>query len=535
MSEWLNWASQLLQVRYWRQHVSLRTTRSGAAFSKYYTVNNPDFDLDGLLEDYYKEGEECDGDDPVGADAEEPRSSKNARSNTSSPLSSVPSSPAPSRATSPAPSSRKRPRSPPPPPDYNPAAPQIAAEQPSPPPSHAPHASGKHKASKKKNSRKSRQRKAQRQAAGSNWAPPPAASLRNARHLMGARFEEVPINWDEQPVTSTGFTAKREDGEKKVYALDDLIGPGAKVEGFKLINWDGQESEGLVANDGRVFGVLAGRPDDPGWQESHESLAEEIRKCGARATFPQASKDHRRGKFGAEAHGTSHGGGQTAPGQLQHTKGMTKVLCHLVGLTQMIRIAHFASSVFFNWAPALWLFYASHMQTLFANDPTLKRNFARSVWACITINFGPRTVTYRHRDFGNLPFGWCAITALGKFDADRGGHLVLWECGLVIRFPPGSTILIPSAIINHSNTAICRHERRYSVTQYTAGGIFRWVQHGCRLDEAYYSSLSKSEEQKAKRANSRRWRDGVELWSDIDDLKSRAESIVHTVDVELTV
>ena len=64
---------------------------------------------------------------------------------------------------------------------------------------------------------------------------------------------------------------------------------------------------------------------------------------------------------------------------------------------------------------------------------------------------------------------------LGDFDPTKGSHLVLWECKLVIEFPPGSTILIPSAIITHSNVPIQAGEKRYSVTQYATGVLFRWV------------------------------------------------------------
>ncbi|KAL1749878.1 hypothetical protein FB107DRAFT_224815 [Schizophyllum commune] len=493
-----------------RYHVSLRTTRSGSTFSNYYTLNHPDFDIDDLLEKHYEESSEQDEDELVGADVPDgEQDGQPPTSNTSSPLSSAPSSPSPSR---------KRAREPSPPSDH---APSPAADA-------APPAAA-HKSSKKKNSRKSRQRKAQRRDAEGNWAPPPAALRRKARHLVNATFEQMPLDWKAQPATSTGYTAKREEGEQKLYALGDFIGPKAKFKGFRLIDWDGKETAGLAAADGRVFGVLAGHPDDPKWKDVHEALADEIAKQGERVKFPKESSDHRRGQFGAEAYGTSHGGGQTAPGILKHKQRMTSVLCYLVGLSAMIRIAHFASSVFFNWAPALWLFYAEHMRTLFENDPDLHQNFARSVWACITINFGPRTVCFKHRDFGNLSFGMCAITALGRFDPNRGGHLVLWECGLVIRFPPGSTILIPSAIINHSNTTIGRHETRYSVTQYTAGAIFRWVQHGCRLDAEYYTSLSKEGLKKARQANSQRWKEGVKLWSKVDDLQSAAREAVDTL------
>ncbi|KAJ7828584.1 hypothetical protein B0H14DRAFT_2263384, partial [Mycena olivaceomarginata] len=89
---------------------------------------------------------------------------------------------------------------------------------------------------------------------------------------------------------------------------------------------------------------------------------------------------------------------------------------------------------------------------------------AKSPFAAVTFNFGPATITFPHTDALNLTWGWCAITALGAFDPRRGGHLVLWDLCLVIQFPPGSTILIPSAILWHSNVGIASEERRYSFT-----------------------------------------------------------------------
>ncbi|KIK51794.1 hypothetical protein GYMLUDRAFT_979975 [Collybiopsis luxurians FD-317 M1] len=42
----------------------------------------------------------------------------------------------------------------------------------------------------------------------------------------------------------------------------------------------------------------------------------------------------------------------------------------------------------------------------------------------------------------------------GRFDQTRSGQLILWELKLVIDFPHASTILIPSAVITHSNIPI---------------------------------------------------------------------------------
>ena len=110
------------------------------------------------------------------------------------------------------------------------------------------------------------------------------------------------------------------------------------------------------------------------------------------------------------------------------------------------------------FAPRLYKFYSSTLDSVCANDPNLKRNFEKSVFAAMTINLGPQTVTRKHVDHFNIPFGWCVITALGDFDYTRGGHLVLWELKLIIEFPAGSTIFIPSATINHSNIAVQPHE-----------------------------------------------------------------------------
>jgi hypothetical protein len=83
-----------------------------------------------------------------------------------------------------------------------------------------------------------------------------------------------------------------------------------------------------------------------------------------------------------------------------------------------------------------------------------------------------------HVDCGNAPELPCLITALGDYDPDLGGHLILFNAGLVVRFPPGSTIDIISAVVRHGNTPIREGESRYSLTQYVPGGLVRWARLG---------------------------------------------------------
>ncbi len=136
--------------------------------------------------------------------------------------------------------------------------------------------------------------------------------------------------------------------------------------------------------------------------------------------------------------------------------------------------------------------------------------FTNSVFAGVTFNLGPRTVTFGHRDHHNLPFGWCCVTALGDFDHEQGGHLVLWDLKLVIQIPAGASYLIPSAILKHSNVDIGKQETRMSITQYSAGGLFRWVACGMRSQAAYMG------EGNTMTSRQERWDEGIALlrrWS----------------------
>lgn len=168
--------------------------------------------------------------------------------------------------------------------------------------------------------------------------------------------------------------------------------------------------------------------------------------------------------------------------------------------------------VFQTHSPRLFSFYLYTLVNILTWGPWLVRQFANSVFASVTYNFGPHTTCFPHIDQANLAFGWCAITSLGDFNFRSGGHLVLWDLGLIIPFPPGTTILIPSALLRHSNTPVLPGERRYSITSYSPSGLFRWVSNGC-LPDSHYKAMGKRSKQKQEwlRKKDFRWRRGLEL------------------------
>lgn len=293
----------------------------------------------------------------------------------------------------------------------------------------------------------------------------------------------------------------------------------------------------VTDRSGRVAVVLSGNPDDSSWAGLNAEGMGVIELARPQLSLSKKAKKHRRGNFGAVAFGISHGGGQVAPGNLKQEGLNEDIMSKVMHSRPFERFAgHGSSESFYSlmgpltdcsfeevlaaWHPELHSHYRQNLDALLASDPKLVRNYPHSVFACATVNFGPRTQCFKHRDCANLPFGMCAITALGSFDHTKGGHLILWELGLVIEFPAGSTILIPSAVVSHCNTVIGPTETRYSFTQYSAGSLFRWVEHGCKLDGEYLSQLTEEEIAADKERNASRWAHGVSMLSFLDKIRS---------------
>ncbi|THU91103.1 hypothetical protein K435DRAFT_607008, partial [Dendrothele bispora CBS 962.96] len=161
-----------------------------------------------------------------------------------------------------------------------------------------------------------------------------------------------------------------------------------------------------------------------------------------------------------------------------------KILDDLLSAKCFQRLSGHVSSAFSSWAPKLHQHYVDTLSEYQNQDPSFQKNFPRTAFAAATFNFDEQTETVEHQDYLNYIVGWCGITSLGRFDYTKGGHLILWDLKLVIEFPPGSSILIPSCYLRHSNTSIAPGETRQSFTEYSAGGLFRYNNDGMRTRES---------------------------------------------------
>lgn len=196
------------------------------------------------------------------------------------------------------------------------------------------------------------------------------------------------------------------------------------------------------------------------------------------------------------------------------------VFCSYYTLLPIRFIASFAT-----FAPKLYRYYEDNLSKLFRHKKTSKtcrRPFKRSVFTAATFNLGPRCFCKGHCDSMNVPQGWCMVCCFGKFDPTKGGHLVLEEFNLVVEFPPGSVVLIPSSVVRHGNTPIGEGETRSSFTQYVSGHLLRFVLHGFRKE----SRLSKREHAQFYGDINVRWEEALNMYSKLAELPTDVACLV---------
>ncbi|KAL0062221.1 hypothetical protein AAF712_010903 [Marasmius tenuissimus] len=334
-------------------------------------------------------------------------------------------------------------------------------------------------------------------------------------HISGPGQPSIEAEMDSNVFheATAGYIGKERvaQGDGRVWSLAEL-----KEKGFRYQAVDSECTTPILDRNDTIMAVLIAPPKgDPTWENVVSEAAHCLEDTREKLSFSKKCLQHRRGEFPVQPIGVSYGGGQEYPKRIYHNNNNRKLLEGLIGRRCFRRLAGHASAGFATWAPPLYDEYVEYKERLRQSDPSLRFNFTNSIWSCTTFNFGPKTVTVQHVDHLNYIYGWCGITALGSFDFRKGGHFVLWDLELVLEFPAGWTILLPSAYIRHSNTPIGRSETRYSFTQYTAGGLFRWVDDGFKAR----SKMSEDEKKEAQKIQRQKLRKGLNLYCKLGDLK----------------
>ncbi|KAG6826235.1 hypothetical protein H0H92_000619 [Tricholoma furcatifolium] len=398
-------------------------------------------------------------------------------------------------------------------PDPPPAPPQPAESTPIPPLKRssssvdAPEAGGC-------NARVHKRRRAIRDAgAPLHGHHPPRAEV-IAEHVRGATAIWTDVTRDVFPAASTGFTGLSGKASEQGWGFQSL--QEALDAGYELIKWDGRTCVPLQCKEGRVFAVLVGQPDCPGYAAACTGAYDAIAQEAGKERFNDNETHHKRGDFPAVNVGVTMGPGSHRPSNVQ-SGAHSAMLRRLLANRDIIRLANFTDAAFNLWAPNVHKKYRDHLDPLFQHHRDLRRIFPRSVYTAAAFNFGPNVYTKAHHDVMNIPIGLCAIQALGRFDPTRGGHIVLPELGLVIEFPPGALILIPSATLTHLNIPVGEQESRASFTQYCAGGLFRYTENRFRTDKDLQDNYPE-EYARLSKLRENRWQEDYKLYSYLDEL-----------------
>ncbi|KAL0568064.1 hypothetical protein V5O48_013925 [Marasmius crinis-equi] len=295
------------------------------------------------------------------------------------------------------------------------------------------------------------------------------------------------------------WTGPKVEYDGHSYTISEL-----KEMGVDEFEWDGKTTVVFRDENNVPIFVLGGFPDDTKWPVAVEKIRTLLAKLEMLLRFSR-SRAHRRGVYLTISLGISFGGGQLHPGNFDQSTHNLPLLNELRADESMQQVARYMDHLMASYFPRLHALYTNILQQLQIDNPELEANFERCCFAALNINFGS-AVTLRHTDFLNLLFGQCAVFPVGDYDYKCGGHLVLWDLKLAVQFPPGTVILLPSALLEHCNTAISSTESRTSVTCYSASGLFRWVTNGYMSDKEF---TSRANQQMLSRWRS--YRD--DLWS----------------------
>ncbi|KAI0093363.1 hypothetical protein BDY19DRAFT_883127 [Irpex rosettiformis] len=227
--------------------------------------------------------------------------------------------------------------------------------------------------------------------------------------------------------------------------------------------------------------LLPGGQDGGDWAEVVEGVRAALRRLDE--NFNYNGHHERRGSYRSAAFGLSFGGGQKRPGILKMSDKNRAAYESFLKDPYVQRMVGFSESSFACYFPKVYREYVTLFTRFARRYPGFEPPFY-SHFAAMSTNHG-RAQTYLHLDEMNKANGICPIFNTGNFDPVRGGHLILPQLGIVVEFPPGTVMLIPSATLVHGNVAIQEHEERESITMYTAGGLFRWAKYGFRTEKDF--------------------------------------------------
>ncbi|KAJ7015887.1 hypothetical protein C8F04DRAFT_1204826 [Mycena alexandri] len=256
---------------------------------------------------------------------------------------------------------------------------------------------------------------------------PPTISIEKTRHKIQAanrrkqrwqRQHAGETPYDKHPDARYSQAHRQQESHTVHFDLADAPA-AAGAWGCEVVEGNGWL---IVDDQGRIIAILLGTPEDDEWpgviKDAVAAMAR-TRKEAIQYGEWRVGTVHRHGTHLPMRDGVTFGGGQKHIAGFQSSRSLFGTQQH---------------------ASEILAFSVRSSRT----TPKLTHTFRNSIFPAITLNCGD-AVSFEHCDMLNCVHGLCPVTSGGDFDHVLSGHLYLRQLRLIIQFPSGATILIPSA------------------------------------------------------------------------------------------
>ncbi|KAK7033758.1 hypothetical protein R3P38DRAFT_2519643, partial [Favolaschia claudopus] len=154
-----------------------------------------------------------------------------------------------------------------------------------------------------------------------------------------------------------------------------------------------------------------------------------------------------------------------------------------------------------------------------------------SIFSAVTVELGgPHCQTDWRGDLPPYqPDSWAILTAIGDYRYTQGGHVIFWEFGIVVQFPPGACILLPPGLVHYSFVEVPDHHKRYSVIQWAGSGIDRYLHNRDHTDIDFAKVATEAEHDEREARRQRKHRQAIDLFPRPDELQDNWQRFSYLV------
>ncbi|KAJ6450348.1 hypothetical protein C8R47DRAFT_1230309 [Mycena vitilis] len=256
--------------------------------------------------------------------------------------------------------------------------------------------------------------------------------------------------------------------------------------GFDPIVWD--EPRAFVDLHDRIAAFFVGPPHERTRWENTIMAATDVMSHAYRHLDMHGIEDHtlRAGfRYGAK--------GVERPQNLVNNDANMVILTELRHSPVIQEIISFQNATMKMLASSLWESAHDAITAVMDNDTTLRLPFHQclgeptqsTAFAQVEYTFAIDN-SYPQLHPRDHPTGWTVFTSVGNYDANESA-LILWDQRRMVRFPPGSTFLLPAGLFRYSFTGVSDESSRMLISQSFDGEICRFLQ-----DDMFYEPKAPS-------------------------------------------